>query len=573
MKFKIFSKILLSYLVVIIIVIFLLTKFSLDSITHHNQQTLTSHLENHARLIKQIIQPYFINDEEEALPKKIAEIAEKINMRITLIKNDGTVLIDTEHDPDTMENHRKRPEIVTAFEGKTGKILRYSNTTKKNMLYVAIPFNINNVNFVIRVSNYQQDISSLIRGLEFTVIKISLVVGLIALLIAYFFSRGITKPIRQLASATRKIAKGNFDVKIQNRNKDEIYDLAISFNSMAEKVKKLITETRYQKEELNRIITSIMEVIWVVNKDSKITVSNDNFRKFVKMENVQNRLFWEVIFNNDIVDFVTNAIQTKQDSSLEISQNGEYFVLKNSLIEITDEMIFSLTDISEIRRIEKMKKDFVSNVSHELRTPLTSIKGYTETLEEELGKDYSIYLNVIKKNTDRLINIVKDILTLSDLEQTQHLTIEEFDLKEVLLNVATILEPLVSKKLLDLNVHMDEVPDFRGDAFKLEQVFINLVENAVKYTENGFVEINLFDFSDHVKVEVKDSGIGIKQSKQNRIFERFYVADKSRSRRVGGTGLGLSIVKHIVTLHKGSIQVESTFGHGTKFTVTLPKGL
>ncbi len=222
--------------------------------------------------------------------------------------------------------------------------------------------------------------------------------------------------------------------------------------------------------------------------------------------------------------------------------------------------------------MEKIKRDFVVNVSHELRTPLAAIKGFAETLEEEVGENAKTYAGVIKRNTDRLINIVQDLLLLSELEEKgSKPESEEVNLKQLADNVIRIFKSRLTEKGLDFHLRVEDgLPAVKGDSFKLEQMLINLLDNSIKYTEKGKIVLALKQKEGNVEIIVEDTGIGIPQEHLMRIFERFYVVDKSRSKKFGGTGLGLSIVKHIVLSHKGTIAVESSLAKGTRFTIMLP---
>jgi two-component system phosphate regulon sensor histidine kinase PhoR len=239
-----------------------------------------------------------------------------------------------------------------------------------------------------------------------------------------------------------------------------------------------------------------------------------------------------------------------------------------------DEVVVTCIDITRIKTIETIKKDFVDNVSHELNTPLAAIKGYAETLEDEVAPQHRSYLGIIKRNTDRLISIVQDLLSLSELEDkglTPHF--DAVDVQTLLNNVVKFYEETIRQKGLKLQIQADEqLPVIRGDAFKLEQLLLNLLDNAVKYTEKGTISISISLEEGDIRIDVADTGIGIPEESSGRIFERFYVVDKSRSKKVGGTGLGLSIVKHIVQMHGGSIRVESTAGEGSTFVIRLPSG-
>jgi two-component system phosphate regulon sensor histidine kinase PhoR len=219
-----------------------------------------------------------------------------------------------------------------------------------------------------------------------------------------------------------------------------------------------------------------------------------------------------------------------------------------------------------------MKKDFVVNVSHELRTPLTAIKGFVETLDEDANDKNRHYIEIIRRHTDRLINIVQDLLTLSEIEERQtQLMLSKVDIRVLLENLTKIFEYKLAEKNLKLIVHVDEAfPKIKIDPFKMEQVFVNLIDNAIKYTDEGFIKISAFQMDDKAIIEIMDTVIGIPKEHHPRIFERFYTVDKSRSKKHGGTGLGLSIVKHIVLLHQGEIIVDTNPDGGTKFVISIP---
>jgi two-component system phosphate regulon sensor histidine kinase PhoR len=276
--------------------------------------------------------------------------------------------------------------------------------------------------------------------------------------------------------------------------------------------------------------------------------------------------------NSDFISIVKKAQKTRENFSDEFEMNGINYLLSANYIQAKDEIVVILYNTSQIKKLEQIKKDIVQNVSHELRTPLTAIKGFIETLEDEIDENKKYYLEIIKRHTDRLINIVQDLLLLSKLEENQaSLLLADVDLKTLVDNVLVLFSQRLKEKRLYLNVHIDEdITQLKGDPFKLEQMLINIIDNAFKYTDEGGISINISRDSGLVRFEIRDTGIGIPKEHLERIFERFYTVDKSRSRKLGGTGLGLSIVKHIVLLHKGSIKIESQPGKGTKFIISIP---
>jgi two-component system phosphate regulon sensor histidine kinase PhoR len=284
------------------------------------------------------------------------------------------------------------------------------------------------------------------------------------------------------------------------------------------------------------------------------------------------RYYWEVVRSSKFDELINQVMEKKESSSAEVELNEKIFLSSAAYLGSQELAVVTLHDLTEAKRLERVKKEFVVNVTHELRTPLTAIKGFVETLEEEKDKKKQNYLRIIKRNTDRLIRIVEDLLSLTELEEKEFpLEREEVNLKELAENVFKIFEQEAKEKDLYLKLLADEkLPLVRADSFRLEQMFVNLLDNGLKYTEKGGVTVGLKSKENEVIIEVEDTGIGIAAEHLPRIFERFYTVDKARSRKLGGTGLGLSIVKHIVFLHGGKIQVKSDLGLGTKFTVTLP---
>jgi two-component system phosphate regulon sensor histidine kinase PhoR len=475
-----------------------------------------------------------------------------------------------------MENHSHRLEVVEALQGKTGKSVRFSSTANEDMLYVAVPIEKNGkITGVIRTSLYLKDIDKLLTKLNYHVAWVSLGTILIALLGALLISNNIVQPIKNLTSAARKVASGDFSVRVFLKTKDELRELADNFNRMNEEMQRMFTELNQQKEELNSIIHSLQEGLLVVDKQGRIIRANESYWRIAGGQPVEGKLYWQTMRNPQLAELLKKAGTEKRNFVEELTLGDRIFMCSVTPLKGGEEIVSIFHDITEIKDIEKIKKDFVINVSHELRTPLTAIKGYAETLRNEIdtapGKKY---LETVERNTDRLINIVNDLLLLSGLEEKAVLELEDIDLRGFLENVIRIFDQRLKDKQLSLVIDVKEnLPPIKADLFKLEQMLVNLLDNAVKYTDRGEITVSMDVQDKRVRIQVMDTGIGIPKDDIPRIFERFYVVDKSRSRKSGGTGLGLSIVKHIVLLHNGTIGIESALGKGTSVTVTLPTDL
>ena len=576
MKRSFFTKIFVGYLLVIFALSSLILVLSLNTIRNFYRDTLTDHLKTLGYTLNSEVARLLDIDRANQLDGFIKNLGSKIHTRVTIIAANGNVLADSEENIQSMENHGHRPEVFEALQGKTGRSIRFSNTVKRDMLYVAVPLEKDGkITGVIRTSLFLGDIDNLLTKLNYHVGGISLSIVFIALLAAYLISRSVVQPIKHLISSARKVASGDFSARVFLKTKDELRGLADSFNRMNEEMGRIFSELRQQKDELNSIIDSLQEGLLVLDKQGRVIRSNERLQRILGNQAVEGRLYWEIIRNPRLTELLKNAGGRREKFAEEITLGDRVFMCSGAPLEGGEGIVSVFYDITEIKNVEKIKKDFVSNVSHELRTPLTSIKGYAETLKnEDATVDGKKYLETIERNTDRLINIVNDLLLLSNLEEKTVLELEDIDLGGLLENVIRIFDQRLKDKQLSLVIDVKEnLPPIKADRFKLEQMLVNLLDNAVKYTDRGEITVSLDVHDKRVRIQVKDTGIGIPKDDISRVFERFYVVDKSRSRKSGGTGLGLSIVKHIVLLHHGTIDIESALGKGTLVTVTLPTDL
>lgn len=577
MKRNIFFRVFLSHLLLTLGISAFFILFSFRFVREHYIKTLSTDLEKIAFSLNRTIAPRVISGKFFSLDSFVREMGQKIEVRITVVDSNGTVLADSEEDPEKMENHGMRPEILKAFYGETGSSLRFSDTVEEDMLYVAVPIKDSRSNSIgaLRVSLFLTQISDLLNTVMRNVLILVLTLTVFSLLGAFFYSKSLSRPISKLANAADEVAKGNFDSEVFIEGEGEPRRLAKSFNSMVSRIKKLVSSLSQQKDSLDTIVSSIREGLIVINAEEKAVIMNDSFRDIFGISEVKNKYYWEIVREPQFGEIVEEVRESKSDSIREIRINERDFICSATYLEKHEEIVMTLHEITEIRKAERMKKDFVSNVSHELRTPLTAIKGFIETLDETARDENKRYLKIMRRQTDRLINIVKDLLKLSELEKIEEgeveVSLSKVDLKKLINDILGVYEKEVKEKGLKAVVEVDEdVPKIKADPFKLEQLFINLIENAIKYTEKGEIRISARKENNSAVIEVTDTGIGIPPRHLSRIFERFYVVDKSRSRQSGGTGLGLSIVKHIVRLHHGEINVDSKPGKGTKFIIKFP---
>ncbi len=574
MKKSILLKVFASYVLLLFTLTALFLLLSFNSVRKHYLNTLVRDLERLGQSLLAQVDVYLSEGRYQDLEQFLIEKGRQIDTRLTIINPEGVVLAESEKDPATMESHRFRPEVYDALQGRLGHSLRYSSTVKQDMLYIALPIEREGrIVGALRLSLFVSDIDILLGALRGDMARAGIAILFLALLGALVFSRNLTRPIREMVRASRRVEAGDFEARVRIRNRDEWRELAQTFNSMTGEIKRLFADLRKRKEEIDNIISSMDEGILVMDKNDKILLSNETSSRLVGQTSMEGKHYWEVVRTTPFVELVRKVKDDRKSSLAEIVFGQRNVLCRASYLASQDGVVATFHDITEIQNLAQMKRDFVLNVSHELRTPLTAIRGYAETLEAEVSEKDKAYAATILKHTDRLIQIVEDLLTLATLEERgAGLELETVNLAELAENILKIFEPRAREKSITFRLGVEaRPPTIRGDSFLLEQMLVNLIDNAVKYTEKGSVEVRLKSDEGSAIIQVIDSGIGIPEEDQSRVFERFYVVDKSRSRKLGGTGLGLSIVKHIVLLHGGKIHLESALGVGTTFTVVLPR--
>ena len=581
-KGKLFIRTFISYVTIIALVFILIYFFSQDTIRNFYMEELQTHLSQVGHSLEPEVLDLYEKGDKKGVDLLVKELREKVDIRMTVIEPDGTVIADSENNPAEMENHGDRPEILQALRGEIQDNTRFSSTMREYMLYLAMPVEKNGeTKLVLRVSLYLSQIKQLVNQLKWKIAVALLVLFILALIMAWYFSRGISNPVKEIAAATRKFASGDFEVKIFPTKKDELGEVAASFNDMVRQQKSLFDKLSENKEELQAIIGSIKEGLLVITSEGRITLCNESFERIVGKKNTSGCAYWEVLRIPDFENFVKKAIETEESFYEEIELDNQAYMVGFNPMSHGEKVVIIFRDITSFKQLEKMKKDFVVNLTHELKTPLTAIKGFMETLAEEENINNTQYVEIINRHTERMNQIVSDLLVLSDLEDLEEgkrpIEFEPINLKEMVTNILKIYKEKIKEKDLELEVDIREnLPPFNGEKFKMEQMFINLVDNAVKYTDKGKITIAITkpekkDKSDCcIEIQVKNTGLPIPTKSLPRIFERFYVVDKSRSRKLGGTGLGLSIVKHVVLLHKGEISADSTAEQGTILTIRLP---
>ena len=509
------------------------------------------------------------NFDQQEIDRFVKSVDSLLNLRITLVAPDGKVFAESRSDAFLLENHRNRPEIQQAINDGEGWSIRFSKTLNTDYIYFAKKINLPDSNYLIlRVSLPKGNLNTFFLDLQRNITIIFVILFGSVVLLSYILSKQLTKPIIEVMEASKKVASGSFDIQLDERGETELALLKRNFNEMVAEMKRSFEELTEQRNFMKNLVESIDQALAIINPDCSISFANQNYKNIILDDS------HSVSFKDErISEQIKSAFENKSNSSIEIEIDNKAYISTVKALGSVNQILHLLYDISMLKKVENIKKDFVANVSHELRTPLTAIKGYIETLEEEVPSEQLRYVETIKKNTERIIHIVDDLLTLMSLEDaSSKLIVGEVDLNELINQIIPTFKHKLEEKNLKIEVICEpDFPKIYADAFRLEQVFINLVDNAIKYSEKGTIRIELSrKDEDTVKIIVSDEGIGIPLEHQDRIFERFYTVDKSHSRRQGGTGLGLSIVKHIILLHDGNIQVSSEPGKGTKFIIHLP---
>lgn len=508
-----------------------------------------------------------------SLQAALTRMGREADVRLTVIDAAGVVTADSEQDPGAMENHRQRPEVAGALEGKTAVASRVSGTTGASMVYVAVPLLAGGgIVGVVRASYDRARFEAEEAALPGDVARFALLLLLACLLAAVLLSRVLLAPLRELTETVRRFTDGDHGARLRLRDRGDLRELADSFNSMAQRIQAQFREITDRKEELDGIFSSVPQGIAVLDARGRIVRINDGFRDIVGKGAEEGKELWDVVRTPRMTDLVEKVKREGAQPSEEIAIGERVALCSVTRLATGEGLIAVLHDVTDARRLEAMKRDFVVNASHELRTPLTAIRGYLEMIEGEVAGDAGRWLATVRRSADRMAAIVEDLLSLARLEGRETgIDAEPVDLGKVLADAAALFAPKAQAKGLSLRLGAPPgLPPLKADPFLIEQMVVNLVDNAVKYTEAGEVEVSCRREGDAAVLDFTDTGIGIPESHLPRIFERFYVVDKSRSRKLGGTGLGLSIVKHIVAVHGGTITVESAIGKGTRFRVRLP---
>ncbi len=598
-----------AFLVILVLTLVALLVYVSASLKQFYLEHTEHQLEQDARAFQRLLQPDMTNrrtgenmlagfSEPESRTRETVyqeidrwckSFGEILHIRITVILPSGRVIGDTMEDPAVMNNHADRPEIQAAFEKQVGTSTRYSYTLEKDMMYVAIP--LHDDDRVVGVIRTSTSVSSVSRWLYAMLQKIflgSLVAAVIAGIVSFLVSYRITRPLHTMKEGASRFAQGDLNHRLYVSGSQEVILLADALNRMASQLHERISTVTNQRAELEAMLSSMVEAVIVVDPEKHLMRCNRAAGQLFKfsIETAQSRHIQEVIRNVDIQRFIgtTLATQTPVEDVIVLPGNGkETFLRAHGTLLRPDDVngvtgvLLVFHNITRLKQLENMRREFVANVSHELKTPITSITGFVETLRDGAihDPDNSIrFLDIIAKNASRLNTIIEDLLSLSKIEQEEEkgrLTLTRQPLNDVVSTAVIVCENSAQEK--DITITLTCAPELsaRINPALLEQAVVNLLDNAIKYSEqHSDIHVEAARQDEQVVMTVQDFGCGIPREHLSRLFERFYRVDKARSRKLGGTGLGLAIVKHIVHAHHGTITVESQPGKGSTFSIFLP---
>lgn len=562
------KRLMLSVFAALVFVLGFLTTVFYTIVTYESEESAKEQLNVYAYLISEQL-----HNIDQASFSNVVDKMKNLNIRITIINSNGTAQFDSLGNVEKLINYNNKDEVIMAKSKGEGTATRYSDREGTYVIYYAVAIE---DGIVVRVSTPVKATHKLNDTYIVWYGSAIIIMIFISLWIANKLSYIIVKPIRDLDVITSMITNGNLSRRIKITTNDELGKLALNFNHMADRLESSLHEVSEKQNRLSAILQSMESGVIAIDNSHNIIMINNYAKKIFNIkedvvgnpvENICKEVNLKFIFSmrdRDIKEFKLSAptIKFLRVRTADIIVHNHQHIGAVAVIQ----------DISDLKKLENMRTEFVANVSHELKTPLTSIRGFAETLKEvDDDETKKKFLTIINEEAERLTTLISDILLLSQIEHKQEFKKEVFNVNKAIEDVFYLMKNTGEQKQVHVSIVGDEIPNILGDKDKFKQMLINLVDNAIKYSEAfDTVVITKIIYDTYFKVIVEDSGMGIAKEYIPRLFERFYRVDKARSRAKGGTGLGLAIVKHIIIGFNGSIDVESTLGVGTKFIITIP---
>lgn len=571
--YTIFSIILLSVVLYLFLTIGVV-KNALNRETLERQMTMTS-------VVANMVPPGGFSTNQEA-QIFCHEVVGNTNVRITLIDKKGLVIGDSSKDRELMNDHSDRPEIRQAWSAGMGNSTRFSNSVSLNMLYTAVF--LDQPGLVVRLSQSIEQIRNDLDRIYIQILLIFLLAVTLGCLSAFLIARSTSGHLTSLREVVGEYAKGHFDIELDLSGSREALILSRSVNAMGRQLQDKIHTVSYQKNELRGMLNSMREPVILLN--NRLELKEMNPAAIAMLLSNEEELFigkgiLQIMRSVEVCELAEKTLNTEksQEALIYFKDRDLYLQVYGSFLLRNDDnppsVLLVMNDISSVKKLEDMRKDFVANVSHELRTPVTSIMGYVETLKSGAleHKERALqFVDIIYRQTRNLTALIDDLLTLSRIEDSRsHFKMEEFPVCDLLSSAVSLCLNKAAERKSGLTLICEGDFQVQAHSILLEQAVSNLIENAIKYCPEGTpIEVRGERRHDRIILSVADHGPGIPEKDLDRIFERFYRVDKARSRDMGGTGLGLAIVKHISVIHNGSVSVSSREGQGCTFTISLP---
>ena len=579
-----------SYLIIIAIILAAVTGYGSVALRRFFLDQTAVDLEARARLVHQQVRRPLAAADMAAIDGICKTAGRFSGTRITVMNRFGKVLGDSHKPPDEMAYHQDRPEFIAACEGRVGRAVRYSDTLKQTMMYVAIAVpEAADPQAVVRTSLPIAAIDAQLATLRWRIGVGGGIIALVAAGLSWWVSRRLSRPILQIQAGAERFARGDLEHRIPFYDTVELGALAGAMNAMATQLAERIHDAVRQRMEMAAILSSMDEGVVALDAEAHILRVNRAAADFFggkTPDHCEGLTLQEVVRNNDLLRLVARAEESDSRAEADITlfqPEARIFYARCTPLRDPKErrigLLLVLGDVTRVRRLENMRRDFAANVSHEIKTPLTAIKGFVETLYHGQVDDPAErrrFLGIIERHVHRLSVLIDDLMRLSRIErdaETRDMPMGVADIAPVLASAVALCQEAAADRGISIALTVPPGPmTGRISAPLLEQAAVNLIDNAVKYSDPGAaVSVCLTATETTLHIAVTDQGPGIPRQHLPRLFERFYRVDKARSRKMGGTGLGLAIVKHIAQAHGGEVTVDSTPGRGSTFTIDLPR--
>lgn len=542
-------------------------------------------LDREANLLVKSVDWPALFDHLDRMQAELKDLSSAGEVRITVIAPDGRVLGDSHSDYRKMDNHAMREEIMMAREAGYGKSIRMSSTVEDRLIYVAVPLNGQKERIgYLRLAYSVGTVQGLVHQVWLTQGTVFLLALLLFSLLGSRIARKISTPIEKMTWVAKDITRQKFGSTVQVEGDGEIAELARAINFMSVSLEKQVKKIREDEERFNDVLRNMVSGVILIHEKGRIILANRAVSAMLGIpeEEMIGHFHIEAMKNYALSQLIDRVFATKEKVRGEIN----LYYPQERVLDVNIAPLFIqekklsgavvvLHDITDIRRLERVRSEFVANASHELKTPVTSIKGFAETLLDGAMNEKETlrsFLTIIYNESERLQRLIQDILDLSKIEQKKlPLELKKFHIYSLIEEIAPTVRKDMAKKGIAFHNEIPPQLTIEADYDRTKQIFINLIQNAVQYTpDHGSIQLTAEERDEGVTVMVEDTGIGIPAKDITRIFERFYRVDKARSRHSGGTGLGLAIVKHLVESHRGKIWVTSEEGKGSRFYVLFP---